>query len=70
MSKAGFASRDAQLSFMKRLWKGMPTQCPKCGKADLVLLHAKAKKSLNDWKCPHCGQVYRTIRMLYSLPDR
>lgn len=65
-----FKTRDENLDFMKKLWKGIPTVCPKCGKADLVLLHKKAKKSNNDWKCPNCGEVYRTINMMYELPDK
>ncbi len=55
---------------MKRLWRGEETTCPKCGKAVLTLLHKKAKKSNNDWVCPACGEIYRTINMLYELPDK
>ena len=32
-------------------------------------LHGKAKKSDCDWKCPACGEIYRTIRMLKQLPN-
>ena len=62
-------TRDEELAFMKRLWRGVPTTCPKCGRAELVLLHKKAKKSNNDWKCPDCGEIYRTINMMYDLPN-
>ena len=54
---------------MKRLWSEKPTLCPKCNQAELVFLHKKAKKSNNDWKCPACGEIYRTINMLYELPN-
>lgn len=65
-----FGTRDEELKFMKRLWNEMPTVCPKCNNAELVMLHKKAKKSNNDWKCPSCGEIYRTINMLYDLPDK
>ena len=42
--------------------------CPKCGNAQLELLHKKAKKSDFDWRCPACGEIYLTIRMLNELP--
>ena len=61
--------RSEELAFLKRLWAGQPTLCPKCQKAELVLLHRKAKKSNNDWTCPACGEVYRTIRMFMDLPN-
>lgn len=54
---------------MKRLWREEPTDCPVCGKARLEFLHKKAKKSNNDWKCPACGEIFRTINMLYEMPD-
>ena len=54
---------------MKRLWREEPTDCPVCGEAKLVFLHKKAKKSNNDWKCPACGEIFRTISMMYELPD-
>ena len=43
--------------------------CPKCGGAELEHLHKKAKKSDTRWKCPACGEIYRTIRMLKSLSE-
>ena len=42
--------------------------CPKCGNTQLEFLHKKAKKSDFDWRCPACGEIYRTIRMLKELP--
>lgn len=63
------ASREEEVRFLKRLWTGEPTLCPKCGGAQLEHLHKKAKKSDCDWKCPACGEIYRTIRMLKELPE-
>lgn len=65
-----YKTRAEELAFMKRLWAEQPTVCPKCGQAELVLLHKKAKKSNNDWKCPVCGEIYRTIGMLNDLPEK
>ena len=44
--------------------------CPRCGGAELTYLHKKAKKSNNDWKCPACGEIYRTINLFMDLPDK
>ncbi len=63
-------NRDSEVAFLKRLWREEPTVCPKCEKALLVYLHKKAKKSNNDWKCPWCGEIYRTINMLMDLPEK
>ena len=65
-----YSTRAEELAFLKRLWAGTPTICPKCGGAELVRLHKKAKKSNNDWKCPACEEVYRTINLFCDLPDR
>ena len=62
-------TRDEEVSLLKRLWTEQPTLCPKCGKATLEYLHKKAKKSNCDWKCPECGEIYRTINMLKGLPE-
>lgn len=62
-------SRDEEVIFLKRLWTEQPTACPKCGVAALTHLHKKAKKSNCDWKCPACGEIYRTIGMLKQLPE-
>ena len=63
-----YETRAEELAFLKRLWAGQPTACPKCQRGQLVLLHKKAKKSNNDWKCPECGEIYRTINMMMDLP--
>ena len=62
--------RDEEMRLLKQLWTGRPVTCPKCGGARLTLRHRKAKKSDCDWKCPACGEVYRTIRMLKELPEK
>lgn len=62
-------TREEEVAFLKRLWQEEPTLCPKCGENTLVHLHKKAKKSNCDWKCPGCGEIYRTIGMLMELPE-
>ena len=62
-------NRDSEVALLKKLWRGEKTLCPKCGQAALVLLHKKAKKSNDDWHCPACGEIYRTISMLKELPN-
>ena len=64
-----YKTREEELSFVKKLWAGEKTVCPKCQKAESNLLHKKAKKSNDDWKCPECGEIYRTINMMYDLPN-
>ena len=64
-----YKTRAEDVAFLKRLWQEEPTLCPKCGGAELVFLHKKAKKSNNDWKCPACGEIYRTINMMMDLPN-
>ncbi len=60
-------SSDAEVRFLKKLWTSQPVTCPKCGGAQLEHLHKKAKKSDCDRRCPACGEIYRTIRMLKEL---
>ena len=60
-------SSDAEVRLLKKLWTSQPVTCPKRGSAQLEHLHKKAKKSDCDWKCPACGEIYRTIRMLKEL---
>ena len=61
-------SRDEEIRLLKTLWTGGSVTCPKCARAELETLHKKAKKSDCDWRCPACGEIYRTIRMLKALP--
>lgn len=63
-------SRDEEVKLLKKLWNAQPTLCPKCGRAELEHLHKKAKKSDCDWKCPACGEIYRTINILKDLPEQ
>ena len=67
--KMYFESRDEEVLFLKRLWNEEPTACPKCGHEFLEHLHKKAKKSNCEWKCSACGEIFRTINMLYELPE-
>ena len=60
-------SSDAEVRLLKKLLTSQPVTCPKCGSAQLEHLHKKAKKSDCDWRCPACGEIYRTIRMLTEL---
>lgn len=62
-------NRETEVRLLKKLWQGEVVLCPKCGAAELKHLHKKAKKSNNDWRCPDCGEIYRTIRMLMELPN-
>ena len=62
-------SRDTEVAMLKKLWQGEKVACPKCGKDTLTHLHKKAKKSDCDWKCPSCGEIYRTITMLKQLQN-
>ena len=62
-------NRETEVRLLKKLWRGEAVLCPKCKAASLVHLHKKAKKSNNDWQCPACGEIYRTIRMLMHLPN-
>lgn len=64
-----FKTRDEEVAFLKRLWLEQPTACPKCGRTQLEHLHKKAKKSNCEWKCPECGEIFRTIGMLKDLPN-
>lgn len=62
-------SRDSEVTLLKKLWTAQAVTCPKCNSATLENLHKKAKKSDCEWKCPACGEIYRTIRMLKELPN-
>ena len=61
-------NREEEVQLLKDLWCIRPVTCPKCGEAILEHLHKKAKKSDCEWKCPACGEIFRTIRMLKELP--
>ena len=46
------SNRDEEVILLKKLWTSQAVICPKCGNAQLELLHKKAKKSDCDWRCP------------------
>lgn len=64
-----YSTRVENLAFLKRLWTEQDTPCPCCGTA-LTMLHRKAKRSNTDWRCPRCGEIFRTIHMLDELNER
>lgn len=68
IKKLGMESREEVVQFLKKLWTGQEASCSKCG-TTLDYLHKKAKKSECDWKCPQCGEIYRTIDILNKLND-
>ena len=55
-------------TFLKHLWNGEPTVCPKCNKGLLAPLH-KRRKDNNDWQCPDCMEIYRTISIFSDMLD-
>ncbi len=52
--------------FLKQLWNNEKVLCPKCNKEYLIPLHGK-KKDNDDWKCPNCKEIYRTINLFNRL---
>ena len=64
-----FKTRGEEVAFLKKLWTEQPVLCPKCGRENLEHLHKKAKKSNTEWKCPACGEIFRTIGMFKELPE-
>lgn len=63
-------SREKEAAFLKKLWNGEKVPCPVCGYEHLEHLHKKAKKSNTEWKCPRCGEIFRTINILLELPEK
>lgn len=51
---------------LKKLWNGETVLCPKCSKEYLIPLHRNKKES-NDWQCPNCKEVIRTINILNNM---
>ena len=39
-----YKTREEELAFMKKLWAGEATLCPKCQKAELILLHKRRRR--------------------------
>lgn len=61
-------SQETEAALLKAPRRGESVLFPKCKTGTLTHLHQKAKKSDCDEKCPSCGTIYRTIRMLKELP--
>ena len=53
-------------TILKKLWNGEKVLCPKCGEDYLISLH-KNKKDNNDFKCPKCKEVFRTIAIFNKM---
>ena len=51
---------------LKRLWNGEKVMCPKCDNDYLVLLHKKRKDN-DDFQCPNCKEIYRTINIFNEM---
>jgi predicted Zn finger-like uncharacterized protein len=51
---------------LKKLWNGEKVLCPKCNMDYRVPLHKKRKDN-NDFKCPHCNEVFRTINIFNKM---
>lgn len=51
---------------LKKLWNGEKVLCPKCNKDYLIQLHKKDKDN-NDFKCPNCNEVIRTINIFNNM---
>ena len=53
-------------TLLKKLWNGEKVLCPKCGKDYLTPLH-KNRKDNDDFKCPKCDEVIRTINIFNKM---
>lgn len=61
-------SRENEVRLLKQFMGRASNHVSQMPPSGLVHLHKKAKKSNIDWKCPACGEIYRTINMLSELP--
>lgn len=52
--------------FLKKLWQKEKVLCPKCHNDYLIPLHRKRKDN-NDFICPSCKEIYRTMNILQRL---
>lgn len=50
--------------FLKKLWNGEKVLCPKCSNDYLVPLHKNDKE---DFICPKCKEIYRTIGIFNKM---
>ena len=51
---------------LKKLWHGERVICPKCNSDYIIPLH-KNQKDNNDFQCPNCKAIFRTINILNNL---
>ncbi len=51
---------------LKKLWNGEKVLCPKCNGDYLILLHKK-KKDNDDFLCPKCKEIFRTITIFNKM---
>lgn len=51
---------------LKKLWNGEKVLCSNCNNDYLVPLHKKDKDN-NDFKCPKCNEVVRTINIFNNM---
>ena len=57
---------EVDRTFVKKLYNGEKVICPKCNKDYLIPLHKK-KKDNDDFQCPNCKEIYRTINILNKM---
>lgn len=56
-------------NFLRQLWNNENVLCPICNSDYLVLLHKKRHDN-NDFVCPKCKKIYRTMNILQELLER
>ena len=53
-------------TILKKLWNGEKVLCPKYNEDYLIPLHKK-KKDNDDFQCPKCKEVFRTITIFNKM---
>lgn len=53
-------------TILKKLWNGEKVLCPKCKEDYLIPLHKK-KEDNDDFQCPNCKEVFRTITIFNKM---
>ena len=53
-------------TLLKKLWSGEEVICPKCNGDYLIPLHNN-KKDNNNFKCPKCKEIFRTISIFNKM---
>ena len=53
-------------TILKKLWNWEKVLCPKCNENYLIPLHKK-KKDNDDFQCPKCKEVFRTITIFNKM---